>query len=161
VAREGVVDKEEEKNIEHPTSNIQHRSGSSEGRVFDLEERLLEYAARVVRLAERLPRTRAGSHVAKQFLKSGTSPLPNHGEAQAAESPEDFRHKLRICLKEFRETLRWLRLIGRVPLVRQRQDLDEVAALSVETDELIRIFVKSIRTSEARQRTRSGRDFPK
>ena len=59
---------------------------------YDLEERLLEYSARICRLVERLPKTRAGNHVAKQLLKSGTSPLPNHGEAQAAESREDFRH---------------------------------------------------------------------
>ena len=53
---------------------------------YDLEERLLEYAARVIRLVEKLPGSRAGNHVAAQLLRSGTSPLPNHGEAQAAES---------------------------------------------------------------------------
>ena len=53
---------------------------------YDLEERLLEYSARIIRLVERLPNTRAGNHVAGQLLRSGTSPLPNHGEAQAAES---------------------------------------------------------------------------
>src|SRR5207237_160534 len=66
---------------------------------YDLEERLLEYGARICRLIGRLPRTRAGNHVAKQLLRSGTAPLPNHGEAQAAESPQDFIHKLRISLK--------------------------------------------------------------
>jgi hypothetical protein len=55
---------------------------------YDLEERLLEYSARIIRLVERLPNTRAGNHVAGQLLRSGTSPLPNHGEAQAAESAE-------------------------------------------------------------------------
>ena len=51
---------------------------------YDLEERLLEYSARIIRLGERLPNTRAGNHVASQLLRSGTSPLPNHGGAQAA-----------------------------------------------------------------------------
>ena len=51
---------------------------------YDLEERLLEYSARIIRLVERLPNTRAGNHLASQLLRSGTSPLPNHGEAQAA-----------------------------------------------------------------------------
>src|SRR5688500_17654158 len=115
---------------------------------YDLEERLLEYAARICRLVERLPKTRAGNHVAKQLLKSGTSPLPNHGEAQAAESPEDFVHKLRICLKEMRESLRWLKLIARVPLVRASPDQAEVASLIDETDQLTRIFVNSVRTAE-------------
>src|SRR5579872_559638 len=71
---------------------------------FDLEDRLLRYAAGVVRLVEKIPNSRSGNHVAGQFLRSGTSALPNHGEAQAAESPGDFLHKMRICLKELRES---------------------------------------------------------
>src|SRR6266849_6193869 len=85
--------------------------------LFDLEDRLLRYAANVVRLSEKIPASRAGKHVAGQFLRSGTSVLPNHGEAQAAESPNDFVHKMRVCLKELRETRRWLRLIIEVPLI--------------------------------------------
>lgn len=115
---------------------------------YDLEERLLEYSARVIRLVERLPGTRAGNHIAGQLLRSGTSPLPNHGEAQAAESANDFVHKLRICLKELRETYRWLLLVQRVPLLRPRL----VDPLVKETDELIRIFVRSIQTAEQRKR---------
>ena len=83
---------------------------------YDLEDRLLEFAARIIKIAEQLPNSKAGNHVSGQLLKSGTSPYPNHGEAQAAESPKDFIHKLRICLKELRETQRWLKLIQRVPL---------------------------------------------
>ena len=99
-------------------------------------------------LEERLPNTRAGNHLAGQLLRSGTSPLPNHGEAQAAESAKDFVHKLKICLKELREFWRWLLLIQRVPLLRPRL----VEALVKETDELIRIFVRSIQTAEQRKR---------
>ena len=115
---------------------------------YDLEERLLEYSTRIIRLVERLPSTRAGNHIASQLLRSGTSALPNHGEAQAAESAQDFVHKLRICLKELRESYRWLRLIQRVPLVRPRL----AEALVKETDELVRIFVRSIQTAEQRKR---------
>src|ERR1017187_3957183 len=76
------------------TSNAQRRTPNLEPRKseramnadYDLEERLLEYSARIIRLVERLPNPRAGNHVASQLLRSGTSPLPNHGEAQAAES---------------------------------------------------------------------------
>ena len=115
-------------------------------RTFDLEERLLEYAAQIVRLVEKLPNTRAGNHIAGQLLRSGTSPLPNHGEAEGAESKNDFIHKLGICHKELRESRRWLKLIRRVPL------LTDTAALDValdETDELVRIFAASIRTARA------------
>ena len=104
---------------------------------------MLEYAARIIRLVETLPDARAGNHVAGQLLRSGTSPLPNHAEAQAAESRRDFIHKLKICHKELRESRRWLRLIQRVPLLKPAL----VEPLLVETDELIRIFHTSIGTA--------------
>jgi len=84
---------------------------------YDLEDRLLEYSVRIIKIVGQLPNTRAGNHVGGQLLKSGTSPYPNHGEAQAAESPKDFIHKLRIALKELWESQRWLKSIQRVPLV--------------------------------------------
>jgi len=115
---------------------------------YDLEERLLEYSARIIRLVERLPNTRAGNHIAGQLLRSGTSPLPNHGEAQAAESANDFVHKLKICLKELRESYRWLLLAQRVPLLGPKR----MDPLVKETDELIRIFVRSIQTAQQRKR---------
>jgi four helix bundle protein len=65
---------------------------------YDLEERFLEYAAMIVRWVEKLPATRAGNHIAGQLLRSGTASLPNHGEAEGAESRNDFIHKLGICL---------------------------------------------------------------
>ena len=111
---------------------------------YDLEERLLEYAARIIRVAEQIGATRAGRHVADQLLRSGTAPLPNHGEAQAAESPADFVHKLKVGLKELRETYRWLRLVQTVPLVKKPEG---IAPLLSETDELIAIFVTSIQTA--------------
>jgi four helix bundle protein len=111
---------------------------------FDLDERLLEYSAQIVRLVDRLPRTVAANHVANQLLRSGTSPLPNHGEAQAAESANDFIHKMSICLKELRESRRWLRLVIRVPLLKPAS---QVEPLLKETEELIKIFYTSIRTA--------------
>ncbi len=122
---------------------------NEEERKFDLEERLLDFAALIIRLVESLPKTRAGNHIAGQLLRSGTSPLPNHGEAEAAESPGDFIHKLRICLKELRETLRWLRLIERIPM-----SADELPDAMKESDELIRIFVASIRTAMRNRRSK-------
>jgi four helix bundle protein len=112
---------------------------------YDLENRLLDFAVSIVELTESLPNTRAGNHIAGQLLRCGTSPLSNHGEVEAAESRKDFVHKLRICLKEMRETRRWLRLAGRL------KKLGSVAGLPVclsEIDELIRIFAASVRTAE-------------
>jgi four helix bundle protein len=112
---------------------------------YDLEERLLDYSLRIIKIVEQLPNTRTGNHVAGQLLRSGTSPYPNHGEAQAAESQRDFIHKFRISLKELRETQRWLKLIHRVPLIKDSKLLVDILQ---ETDELIRIFVASIKTAE-------------
>jgi hypothetical protein len=66
------------------------------GRKYDLEERLLEFAAAVIEVSEKLPNTRAGNHLAGQFLRAGTSPYGNHGEAQAPESADDFIHKMKM-----------------------------------------------------------------
>ena len=112
---------------------------------YDLEERLLKYSIRIIKLVEQLPNTRTGNHIAGQLLRSGTSPYPNHGEAQAAESPKDFIHKLRISLKELRESERWLKLIQQVPLLNKPELLDDIL---LETEELIKIFVTSIKTAE-------------
>ncbi len=111
---------------------------------FDLAERLLEYAARIIRLTEQMHRTAAGAHVAGQLLRAGTAPLPQHAEAQAAESKRDFVHKMKIGLKELRETDRWLRLAQRVPLIDKPERIEPLVH---ETDELIRIFVASTRTA--------------
>jgi four helix bundle protein len=115
-------------------------------RQYDLEDRLLDYSAMIVRLTEKLPDTRAGNHVAGHLLRSGTSSLPNHGEAEAAESRSDFIHKLSICHKELREARRWLRLIQRVPLLKESDELSKVLK---ETDELVRIFAASIKTAKS------------
>jgi four helix bundle protein len=153
----------------HSTFNIQRSTpgetqnevwefneGDGGKRKLDLEERLLEFASAVIDLSESLPESRAGNHVAGQVLRSGTSPYPNHGEAEAAESRDDFIHKLKICLKELRETRRWARLIKRKAWVENETTLLFVLS---ESEELIRIFHSSIKTAkqnaqnEARNRT--------
>jgi len=135
-------------NVQRPTLNAQRpKDVTINGHTYDLEDRLLTYAAEIIRLTEGLPHTRSGNHVAGQLLRSGTSPLPNHGEAQAAESRHDFVHKMSICLKELRESRRWLRLIHRAPLT---GDPKSVETLVLETEELNRIFAKSIKTARAK-----------
>ena len=122
--------------------------GKMNKKKYDLEERLLEYSVRIIKIVERLPNTRTGNHIAGQLLRSGTSAYPNHGEAQSAESPKDFIHKLRISLKELRETQRWLMLIKRVPLIKPAEKLDNILQ---ETEELIKIFVSSIKTTQIKR----------
>ena len=137
----------------HRTSNIEHRTSNEAGagdgrRVFDLEDRLLEFASVVIDVTEKLPNTRSGNHVAGQLLRSGTSPYANHGEAESAESSDDFIHKLKVCLKELRETRRWFRLIHRKDWLGTDKQLQWVLG---EVEELTRIFVASIRTAKQNQ----------
>jgi len=117
-------------------------------RQYDLEERLLDYGARIITVSRSLTADYAEKHVGNQLLRSGTAPLSHHGEAQAAESPADFIHKLRLALKELREAQRWLKLILRAKLAPKNQDFP---ALLNETDQLVRIFVTSIATAEKRR----------
>jgi four helix bundle protein len=123
-------------------------------RIYDLEERLLEFSVQIVKIVEQLPNTRVGNHIANQLLRSGTSPYPNHGEAQSAESPKDFVHKLRIALKELRETQRWLKLLQRIPLVKNPEQFE--CHLN-ETEELIKIFVISIKTAKKKAKVANAR----
>jgi four helix bundle protein len=118
---------------------------------FDLQDRLIEYAVLITRVADGLPSTRAGKHAAGQLLRCGTSPAPNYGEAQAAESRKDFIHKLKLCLKELRESMVWLEYARRQGM----GDPTLVARGISETDELTAIVYRSIQTAERNDRARS------
>ncbi len=115
---------------------------------YDLSERFLEFADRVCSVVEALPETRIGRRIADQLLRSGTSPLGNYEEACAAESRRDFIHKMRVCLKEVRESRAWLRLTARrnlVPAARLQDLIDE-------SDQLAKIIGQSIATARGIQK---------
>ena len=114
---------------------------------YDLEERLLDYAANIIQLCDIDQPRLAARHIIRQLIRSGTSPLANHREAESAESPKDFIHKLRISLKELRESNRWLKLLRRT---NTPCDQGILATLLDETDQLIRIFVTSVNTASKR-----------
>jgi four helix bundle protein len=111
---------------------------------YDLQDRLIEFASKVIDLAERLPATVEGRYLAGQIVRSGTSPALNYGEAQAAESAADFIHKMKICLKELRETMVSLKIIQK----RKYADEAKLNELLNENNELIAIFVSSISTAQ-------------
>lgn len=112
---------------------------------FDLEDRLIDFAVLIIDISENLNNTRAGNHVSGQIIRSGTSPALNYGEAQSAESRNDFIHKLKVLLKELRETLVALKIIKRGSLTKKIELLDNG---TIECNELISIFVKSIETAK-------------
>ena len=131
---------------EYSISNVQS-STIKEGE-FDLKDRLIDFAVWIIRLTEALPNTKAGTHVAGQILRSGTSPAPNYGEALAAESQADFVHKLKVALKELRETEIWIKIIAKANLVSTPKKL---VPLLRETDELSAILFTSIQTAKQRK----------
>jgi four helix bundle protein len=111
---------------------------------FDLEARLIDFAARCIKVANSLLNTQAGQNLSGQLTRSGTSPALNYGEAQGAESRKDFIHKMKICLKELRETRVCLKIIIQSEML----GAEKLQALMDETNELISIFVTSIKTAK-------------
>jgi four helix bundle protein len=121
-----------------------------------LAERILDFGVRVGRVVDALPDTRMGRHVAGQLVRCGTSPAPNYEEGCAAESPKDFIHKLRICLKELRESRCWLRFIIKSDLLPEAR----MSELVDESDQLCNIIAKSILTARRNLKQRMPKAEP-
>ena len=113
-------------------------------KIFNLEERLIDFACSVIKIAESLPKSNAGNHLSIQLIKSGTSPALHYGEAQSGESSKDFIHKMKLVLKELRETFNNLRIIRKLSWL-QSQNLHQAID---ENNQLIAIFVASILTAQ-------------
>ena len=112
---------------------------------FDLEERLIKFAVLISILVEELPTTITGKYLAGQLIRSGLSPALNYGEAQSGESINDFIHKMKIALKELRETGISLKIIKQK---QYKQVVNITDSCLKECNELICIFVKSVKTAE-------------
>ena len=132
-------------NTEHRITNcLIKRNHKMNKRKFDLENRLIDFAIRVSEIVEELPKTKLANQIGNQLIKCGTSTALNYGEAQSAESVNDFIHKMKVVLKELRETNICLKIILRKPLITPITKLEPVMQ---ENNELISIFVKSIETA--------------
>jgi len=129
-------------NIEQGISNTEVKN--QEKKKFDLEERLIDFAVYIIQVSENIYTTPVGKHISGQIVRSGTSPALHYGEAQSAESRADFIHKLKILLKELRETLVGLKIIKRTPLT---SNLELINKGIIECNELIAIFNKSVETA--------------
>ena len=112
---------------------------------YDLEKRLIQFAIDIILLCGKIEGDFASQHLSKQLIRSATSSALNYGEAQSAESKRDFLHKMKICLKELRESLVNLKIQKGANLI---SDLNKLDIVIKENNELIAIFVSSIRTSQ-------------
>ena len=108
---------------------------------FDLSERLENFAASNILLYDHKPMSYAGDYLAKQLIRSSCSSALNYGEVLGAGTNKDKINKLRICLKELRESLRNLNIQTKAKLLAE-EDLKE---LKDENDQLIRIIVTRIK----------------
>ena len=115
----------------------------TDNKKYDLEDRLIDFAIQCSDIVEELPQTKLGNHIGGQLIRSSSSGALNYGEAQSAESSNDFVHKLKVVLKELRESRVCLKIILRKPLLPS----ERVQPTLDECNELIAIFLKSIETA--------------
>lgn len=115
-------------------------------RVFDLEDRFIDYSIRISNVVSGIDNSKLGTHIANQLIRSDSSPALNYGEAQSAESRKDFVHKLKIILKELKESRICLKIIDRKPLI---SNTKKITSIMKETEELIAIIYKSIKTAKS------------
>ena len=113
---------------------------------FDLEDRFIDYVIDVSIIVDEIDNSKLGNHISGQLTRSSSSPALNYGEAQSAESRKDFVHKLKVVLKELKESRIGLKIIERKPLIR---DVKKVVPVLKETEELIAIIYKSIETAKS------------
>jgi four helix bundle protein len=115
-----------------------------EQRKFDLEDRLVKFACLSLEICDLLPNSKSGQNLEYQLSKSSTASALVYGEAQAAESKADFVHKVKVVLKELRESRINLRIIMEKPLLIN----EKLLIVFKEANELIAIFLKSIETAK-------------
>ena len=89
-----------------------------------------------------------GGVLGRQLLRSGTSVGANYREACRARSIAEFVSKMEGGLQEVDESAYWIELLVSARTV----SAGKVAELIGETEELISIFVSSIRTAKQRRR---------
>ena len=123
-------------------------------RIYDLEDRFVDYTCRMIDVVEALPKTRSGNYMAGLLIRSCHSPALNYSESYAAESAEDFIHKLKVVLKELKECRTSLKIIIKKNYIGPITKLDQ---LFKETEELIAIIRKCISTAQKNKGNRGGK----
>ncbi|MDY6248199.1 MAG: four helix bundle protein [Prevotella sp.] len=115
----------------------------------DLQERMTDLAVRVIKMVDAMPTTISSQAMARQIIRSGTSPSANYRAACLAKSDKDFLNKLKMVEEELDETCHWLNIIMRAELLKSSR----VQPLYQECCELLSIIVKSIVTTKTRMKS--------
>ena len=112
----------------------------------ELRERMTDFAVRIVKMVDSLPPSIAGNAIARQIVRSGTSPSANYRAACLAKSDKDFINKLKMVEEELDETTHWLDIIMRSQMLKESR----LKPLHQECCELLNIIAKSIVTTKTR-----------
>ena len=110
----------------------------------ELKERYRVFALRIIKMVNAMPNTIAGMAIARQIIRSGTSPSANYRAACIAKSDKDFLNKLKMVQEEIDETSHWLSLI----IDSEMLPKSKVQDLYEESIELRRITTKAIITTK-------------
>ncbi len=115
---------------------------------YDLQQRLVNFSAEVIKNVNALHKNYAAEHLIKQLIRSASSSALNYGEAQSAESRKDFIHKMKVCLKELRESQVNLEILNQANLIQFPHKFEFIIK---ENKELVAIFTTSIKTSSQKR----------
>ena len=108
----------------------------------ELKERFRAFSIRIIRMVDAMPNTISAWAIARQIVRSGTSPAANYRAACLAKSEKDFVNKLKIVEEEIDETAHWLDIIMETEMLPKSR----VQPLYDECLELCKITTKSIST---------------
>jgi four helix bundle protein len=109
-----------------------------------LKKRTKDFALRIIRLYRSLPRTAEARVLGTQLLRSSTSIGANYRAACRGRSRAEFIAKLGVVLEEADETVFWMELIEEANLFPS----EELRKLRKEANELVSIFISSLRTAK-------------
>lgn len=111
---------------------------------YDLEERTLRFAKSVIEFVKIVPKTLAINEIAKQLIRASASVGANYIEANEALSKKDFLMRIKICRKESKESIYWLKLIE----TKNRDSEKSRGLLIQEATELMKIFGSIVEKSK-------------
>jgi len=101
----------------------------------NLQIRLIDFAVEISQVAKELKQDLLLIDCLKQIVRSSTSAGANYSESQSANSNKDFHNKIRIALKELKETNYWLEYLQRM-----RPENIRIPGLINESIELMKIM---------------------
>jgi four helix bundle protein len=105
--------------------------------MYDLEERNFIFSKRIAMLCKPIQQGVISQIYVRQLIRSSSSVGANYIEANESLGSRDFSMKIRICLRELKETQYWLRLLRETNCLSNRVEID---SLITEARELQCIF---------------------